>query len=97
MAPGLSVEFDGIDLSYVHNYACTGMKGGDMDKVVGFVVCGAIIVVAQMLAVQAYKAWWDSETGGAAAVSQSTIQFITLVVSFGLGWLILKAWPEEPS
>jgi len=64
-----------------------------MDKIVGFIICGAIVVGAQLLAVQVYEAWWDSET----AVPESTIQFITLIVSFGLSWLILKAWPDEPS
>ncbi len=66
-----------------------------VDKVIGIVICGAIIVGTQYLAVQAYESWWKSETGGDAAVPQSAVQFLTFVVSLGVSAIILKVWPDE--
>lgn len=65
-----------------------------VDKAIEALVCIGIIIGAQWLAVAAYRAWWDSETGG-AALPESTIQLITFIVSLGVSWAIVKVWPDE--
>ena len=66
-----------------------------VEKLPAIAICVVLVVSAQALAVAAFEAWFKGEAGESASVPQSTVQLITLVVSFGLGWLILKIWPDE--